>query len=658
MNAPSSAFLPAQRDIVLTRATIFNGRGTPPIMGDVHIRNGRIAAIGKDLQIPADADVIDCEGQWVMPGLLDIHTHLDLEVELAPGLEEVVRHGTTTVVMSNCSLGVAFGNQRRDGADPITDCFARVENIPKHVLRAVGDVCTWKTTGEYLEHFDQMPLGPNVVPLIPHSMLRIEVMGLKAAVTRDPTPEELDRMETLLEKAMDEGYPGFSTDGLPFHFLANQPHTRKQIPTQFAPFRELRRLTAVLRRRDRVWQATPPKDSTFQTVRNFLLTSGNLFGKPLRVTATAAIDLYTNSGIAKLGLILSRVLNSIFVRGHFRFQALSASFRLWSDGVITPVAEEIPELRVLNELELDDREGRLRILNDPEWVAAFRRMWHEGKRGFNLANLRRLLRREHNVLNRRLSDMTIAECPLPAWDGHSLQYAYDRLQAWQSGQAPADLLSAEKDLFDKSRNAGGVNDDADFFLFLLRQWDTRLRWTTVIANHNPAMTKKLLFHPLTLPGFNDSGAHLTNLAFYDGNLRTLKFAQEDGLEQVAVAVSRLTMQPAQFFRLNTGELKAGAQADLCVVDPQALSRWNPETTYDFIDRPLFSSRQVVNRPQGVVRHVIIGGQAAWINGEAGPLLGKVPMGRLLRADDHPTEQALARSAAGQADAALVAHAAH
>jgi len=232
------------------------------------------------------------------------------------------------------------------------------------------------------------------------------------------------------------------------------------------------------------------------------------------------------------------------------------------------------------------------------------------------------------------------------------------LQGWQHGKLAADLLPAEAALFEKSREQGGVADDADFFLFLLRQWDTGLRWTTVIANRDPKMTKKLLFHPLTLPGFNDSGAHLTNLAFYDGNLRTLKFAQEDGLEQVAYAVSRLTSQPAQFFKLNTGELRVGAQADICVVDPQALKRWDPESTYDFVDRPLFSSRQVVNRPEGVVRQVLIAGHLAWHEGECGPNLGQVAMGRLLRTSDHPEEIRLERSAASQTDAALVANAAN
>ena len=88
--------------------------------------------------MPAQAGrVIDAEGLWLMPGLFDIHTHYDLELEVAPGLPESTRHGTTSVVIANCSLGLAFGAQRDGTNDPIVSCYARVENIPKHVLRTV-----------------------------------------------------------------------------------------------------------------------------------------------------------------------------------------------------------------------------------------------------------------------------------------------------------------------------------------------------------------------------------------------------------------------------------------------------------------------------------------------------------------------------------------
>ena len=111
-------------------------------------------------------------------------------------LAEVTRHGTTTTVMSNCSLGLAFGAQRRNGEDPIVDCFARVENIPKHVLQKVADRVDWTTRRGYLDHLRTLPLGANVVPMVPHSMLRSEVMGLRGSVSRDPTAADLQRWPT------------------------------------------------------------------------------------------------------------------------------------------------------------------------------------------------------------------------------------------------------------------------------------------------------------------------------------------------------------------------------------------------------------------------------------------------------------------------------
>jgi N-acyl-D-aspartate/D-glutamate deacylase len=618
-------------DLLFRNALVFDGSGAAPARVDVAVSAGRIAAIAENLPQSRADRTIDAAGRWLIPGMLDIHTHFDLEVELAPGLPEAVRHGTTTVVVANCSLGLAFGAQRRDGGDPIVDCFARVENVPKPVLRKVADAVDWNDSAEYLAHFDRLPLGPNIVPMIPHSMLRIEVMGLHGSVSRNPTPEELERMGVLVEKGMREGYVGLSTDALPFHFLANAPNTHKQIPTQFAPYSELKFLTSILRRWDRVWQATPPKDDKLAIVRNFLLTSGRLFGKPLKTTAVAAIDLATNKSIVKMGLLLSRLLNSRFVRGVFRFQALSAPFKVWSDGVVTPLAEEVPELRRLNELDLDDRAGRLRILNDPAYVAAFRKMWFKGKRGFNLARLKRLLNRDDNVLSRDLADMTIDTCPVSTWNGETMQQVFVRLVEWQAnGQGARD--EAEAAAFAKFPRP--VGDDCEFFLHLLREHDTQLRWWVISANRDRQVVKDLLFNPLILPGFNDSGAHLTNMAFYDGNLRTLKFAQEDGIEKVALAVHRLTREPADFFAVDAGRLVVGAQADLAIVDPEALRAWNPDATVRYVYRDLFEHHQLVNRPEGVVTQVVIGGKVAWDGGAYTAAYGRERFGRALTHREH------------------------
>lgn len=616
--------------LLFKNALVFDGTDAAPRVQDVAVADGRIAAIGADLPAAQAAQTIDASGRWLMPGLLDIHTHFDLEVELEPGLPEAVRHGTTTVVVANCSLGLAFGALRRDGADPIVDCFARVENVPKTVLSKVADIVDWHDSADYLAHFDRKALGPNVAPMIPHSMLRIEVMGLQASITRDPTASELARMEALVEKGMREGYIGFSTDALPFHYLANQPNTRKQIPTQFAGYGELKRLTHVVRRWGRVWQATPPKDDKLAIIRNFLLTSGLLFGRTLKTTAVAAMEFNTNRSLLPMAMMLSRILNSKLLRGRFRFQALAAPFQTWADGVITPISEEIPCLRALNECDLEDRAARLAIMNDPAWVADFRRMWNQGKRGFNLARIARWLRRENNVLSRELRDMRIDRAPVVEWAGETLQAVHERLLNWQrNGQGARS--EAERETFASFAQSP---DDADFLIHLLRRFDTGLRWTTITANANPRTIKRLLFEPLLLPGFNDSGAHLTNMAFYDGNLRMLKIAQEDGVSRVATAVRRLTSEPAEFFGLDAGRLEVGAAADIAVVDPQALKRWDPERTVEYVWRECFAHHQLVNRPEGVVAAVVVGGKLLWRDGAYLPVFGVESAGRVLRHREH------------------------
>lgn len=618
-----------QWDVLIRNGLVFDGDGGKPLHTDVAIRNGEIAAVAPALDASQAREVLDAAGQWVMPGLFDAHTHLDLEVELDSRLPEVVRHGTTSVVVANCSLGLAFGRQNRNGEEPVVDCFARVENMPKHVLEKAAAKVDWTDPKGYLDHLAQLPLGPNVVPMIPHSMLRAEVMGLRTSVTREPNEAEIAKMEGLLDQAMRDGYPGFSTDALPFHYLANDPHRRTKIPSQWGSFAELKRLTGVVRAHGRVWQATPPKDNPLQVFRNFLLTSARLWGKTLKVTAVAALDIHTNRSLAKLAIVLSRLLNSKFMGGHFRFQALAAPFRVWWDGPINPLAEEIPELRELNEPDLEDRAARRALLDDPAFQARFRKMWMLGKGGFNLAHLMRKLKREQYAFGRRLDQIEVDSGPVPReWIGESLAAVLERLQQWQATGGGA-RSEEEREHFER---APAISDEVDFMLHLYREYDTALRTVTVTANRDPALTEKLLFDPQVLPGFNDSGAHLTNMAFYDGNLRGLQMAQRHGLDKVAWHVRRLTRDPAEFFGVRAGRLAVGMPADVIVVDPEALRRYHSEANTHFVWREAFQHHQMVNRSDGVVTASFIAGRAAWRDGEFVPRLGREKLGRVLLAE--------------------------
>jgi N-acyl-D-aspartate/D-glutamate deacylase len=613
-------------DYLIQGAKVFDGIGELPVREDIAIADGRVAARGPDLDPQKAHKVIDATERWAMPGLFDIHTHYDLELEVAPGLPESVRHGTTTVVIANCSLGLAFGAQRKDGADPIVDCYARVENIPKDVLRATADRVDWKNPKEYIQHLNRLSLGPNLVTMVPHSMLRIEVMGFDASISRDPTEDELKAMEALLEQAMDDGYAGFSTDALPFHYLANQPNTRKTIPTQFAKYPEIKRLTDVVRRKGGVWQATPPKDSTMGTIKTFLLSCGLLHGKPLRTTVVAALDVQSNRKIVRLARLLARVLNSRLLRGDFHLQALAAPFKVWSDGAVTPLSEEIEELRILNETELEDRESRLKILNDPAYIASFKAMWMSGKTGFGLKRLKRLVRLEDYAFNRTLADMTIDVCPLREWQGHTFADVFARVNAANAGK-PLEGSDAERALL--KDHFSGVKDEGDFVLAMLRAFDRDLSWYTVSANRNERVVRNLLMDRQLLPGFNDSGAHLTNMAFYDGNLRALKLASDGGDIDVAYMVRRLTRDPARVFGVKGGGIEVGDQADLILVDPSALRRMDHNNTVQRQYREAFQHEQLVNRTDGVVPLVMIAGHPAWHGTSFDNALGQKKMGTVL-----------------------------
>lgn len=616
-------------DLLIQNAMVFDGSGTAPVEQDVAIKKGRVVARGSNLpRSPAD-QVIDASGKWLMPGLLDIHTHLDLEVDLEPGLPEVVRHGTTTVLVGNCSLGTSFGRQQEGDQNPIVDCFTRVENIPKSVLNKCVDAVTWDNTGDYLDHFDGMPLGPNIAAFVPHSMLRVEAMGLQESVSRAPTEAELVRMEELLGDALDQGYMGMSTDGLPFHYLSNAPNTAKRIPTQFASFGELKRLLRVVRQRDRVWQTTPIIENRLKAALFFTLTSGRLFGKTLKTSALSVMEFVLMPGAYRAFLGFAGLLNSKLLRGNIHFQALGTNFRVWSDGIVSPLFEELDSTSELIAKEYDDVEGRMALLNNPEFVERFRRDWMHGRRGRNLAHLRAKLGAPDNLVVRDLNLMVFDGAPVPAWDGDTLQQVFARVLRFQAGATNAARSDEEREAL--QRFPKPLGDDADFMLHMMRTYDKGFRYYVDVGNVEKDVTLELLLHKDAMPGFNDSGAHITNMAFFDTNLMSLKLAQQKSLATVSALVKRLTREPAEFFGLDVGTMEIGDQADLVLIDPQALQNWDSNANREFIYRELFQHNQLVSRSDGVVDCVLIKGIPVWQDGDFTEALGSKPLGRALRA---------------------------
>jgi N-acyl-D-aspartate/D-glutamate deacylase len=602
--------------VLIRGARVFDGSGGPSAIEDLAIAAGRVAARGADLPASRAQRVVEASGRWLVPGLLDIHTHLDLEVELAPGLPESVRHGTTTVVVGNCSLGTAFGAQRRNGDDPILDCFTRVENMPKPVLRKVVDRIHWNTTAGYFRHLDELALGPNIVPLLPHSMLRIEAMGsTDAAVRREPTAAERERMRELLAAAMAQGYAGLSTDSIPFHYLANDPHRSERIPAQHASWSELKDLLDVVRDCGRVWQCTPDAANRAKTFLRFFLTSGRLFGRPLKTSALTAVDLTHERNTWRLFPLIAGLLNSRLLDGRFHFQVLGTPFRMYAEGAICPIFEEFESSRRLMAIEIEDAAARQREMAAADFGDVFVREWHDAG--------------AVSTFNRDLDALTIERAPVSEWQGETFGAVYRRVRQFQAGDAAAARSAAERAAL--AAFPQPLAREGEFLLHLFRRYDRELRWWFIIANDRPAILRKLLFHPHMLPGFNDSGAHLINLAFFDGNLLTLQVAARESLEMVARAVRRLTREPAEFFGVDAGRLDVGAQADLVLLDPQALATYDTDASRRMVYRDIFEHEQLVNRSDGVVTAVYIAGEEVWDGADFTPVLGRRRLGRALRA---------------------------
>lgn len=571
--------MPEACDLLIRGGDLHDGSGAPPRRADVAIRGGRVLAIGPDLPHAAGR-VLDARGAWVTPGLLDIHTHYDAEVEVMPGLTESLRHGVTTVVMGNCSLSAAVGTEEQ-----ILDLFCRVENLPRALLsRWLSGRVTWRGPAGYFEHLDSLPLGPNVACFLGHSNVRMAAMGTARSLEQPRAEEgELARMRALVEEALDAGFLGLSIDLLPWHRMDREPYRGVSVPSQQAHPAEHEALADVVRARGGVLQATPNAIRP-DTVLRLLGLSAGIGRRPLRTTIIAAMDLVSNRLIYRLATLAATFWNEV-LHADVRFQALAEPFLNFCDGPITPIFEELSAGVAAISASAEERRAMFR---DPVYRAAFTKQW----RG-------RLGRVFHGDLRR----MIVVSAPDAALAGRSFaEIAADRGQ-----------------------------DALPCFLDLLAEHDTALRWSTVATNDRPGPVRYLLAHPATLPGFNDSGAHNRNMAFHDGGLRVLRHALEHP-EAMSVerAVQRLTSEPAEWLGLDAGRVAPGARADVCVIDPAQL-RVGLGGPIELADPRLDGNMRMVKRSDGVVRAVIVGGRVAFEDGAFAPDLGQARYGRLLRA---------------------------
>src|SRR5690348_13450277 len=203
-------------DLVIRNGTIVDGLGGEPYVGDVAVRRGVVAAVGsgKDSVGSDSVREIDASGLLVTPGFVDLHTHYDGQSIWSERLTPSSAHGVTTVVVGNC--GVGFAPCRQEDHDVLVDVMAGVEDIPG-VVMTDGLPWNWETFPEYMDALDAGKRDIDVAAYLPHSPLRVYVMGERGANREPATAEDLAKMRELAKEAIEIGALGFASSRLTIH---------------------------------------------------------------------------------------------------------------------------------------------------------------------------------------------------------------------------------------------------------------------------------------------------------------------------------------------------------------------------------------------------------------------------------------------------------
>lgn len=157
-------------DILIQNGRIIDGTGNNWYQADLAILDGKICAIGKNLTHLA-RKTLDARNHYVVPGFIDVHAHIEGGIFDRPTANNYIQDGVTTVVTGNC------GNSAED----IGTFFLKIDSIKTSI---------------------------NVASLAGHNTIRRLGMGL---MDRKPTTLEQQRMDSLMQDAMNDGAVGLST---------------------------------------------------------------------------------------------------------------------------------------------------------------------------------------------------------------------------------------------------------------------------------------------------------------------------------------------------------------------------------------------------------------------------------------------------------------
>jgi N-acyl-D-amino-acid deacylase len=564
-------------DLVIRGGMVFDGCGGEPQQADVAVKDGRIAAVGRI--DGSGAEEIDAQGRIVTPGFVDIHTHYDGQITWENSLAPSSGHGVTTVVMGNC--GVGFAPCRPHQRDLLVKVMEGVEDIPELVMTA-GVPWNWETFPEYLDALAARAADVDFAAQIPHSPIRIYVMGDRGAAREPATADDLARMTALVREGVEAGALGVTTS----QNMGHRTVDGDLAPSVEAADEELLALAQGLADAGRgVFQMIPNghyggnPEGEMALLRRIVETSG----RPLSFTLIEKkyqpeaphqmlrlLEAASAEGLPIRAQVFPRPIGMLFgldLSFHpFRFHP---SFKPIAD---LPLAEKVAALR--------DPAMKARLLAEAP---------------------------DHsNPLYQMLLRDTAELYPL----GNPPNYE----------PAPGERLGV------RAEREGTTPEAIAYDLLLEREGQSILMMPSSNYVHASLETvRTLITHPNTLIALGDGGAHYGLIC--DSSFPTFLIAywtrdRAEGLLPLAWAIQSLTRDPAAAVGLNDrGIIRPGYKADINVIDYPSLTLHAPSVAYDLPAK----GRRLTQAATGYDATVVSG----VVTRRHGQPTGKLP-GRLVR----------------------------
>ena len=580
-----------QFDTLIKNGTIVDGTRAPRFIGDLAIRDGRIAKIGAAGSIsPGEAArVIDATGLNVVPGFVDLHTHYDAQLLWDPYLTTSSWHGVTSVAIGNCGFG--FAPVKPDARERAMLTMERVEAIPLATMQAaLAPQWDWETFPEWLDHLEKSPKGINVLSFVPIGPLMVYVMGLEESKRREPTKAELDEMCRLLEKSLDAGGCGWSAQRLGDGYTSVQrDYDGTPMTTDLMSDETCFAFARVLRRRGEGFIQLTQAKADFQADLTFTEKLAEVAGRPILFNAVQVnnrhphqhrrlLDWGRRMQEKGLQVWLQGITTGNDMRFTFEDFNLFDGDPAWREVTLGSVAERVVKMR------------------NPDYIAALRESYDHGSAPLVSGPIGGLfIEKTLKPENRKYEGVTIAEL------------------GQMRGQHPIDALMHL------------VTDENLATVIFIPPF-----------NKDEDYMQELLDSPYLIPGVSDGGAHTKFLSFGRYPTELLCDEVRKGMISLEEAHYRLSAMPARCAGfIDRGTLAEGAPADIVIYDHAKLGLLPSEVVHDL---PANEWRRV-ERAEGY-RHILINGVETFHDGVC---TGAVP-GKLLR---HGLTEGRSRLAAAQ-----------